>query len=46
MGSERVAIVGIGQTKHQTTAGDVSLAGMVRNRRQAGPRRRTDDVER
>lgn len=30
MGSERVAVVGIGQTKHTATRGDVSIAGLVR----------------
>ena len=30
MGKERVAVAGIGQTKHQATRGDVSIAGMVR----------------
>ncbi|HEY8526164.1 MAG TPA: thiolase domain-containing protein [Acidimicrobiales bacterium] len=30
MGAERVAVVGIGQTKHQATRGDVSIAGLVR----------------
>jgi acetyl-CoA C-acetyltransferase len=30
MGGERVAIVGIGQTKHESTRGDVSIAGLVR----------------
>jgi len=30
MGGERVAIVGIGQTKHDSTRGDVSIAGLVR----------------
>ncbi|HYZ98109.1 MAG TPA: thiolase domain-containing protein, partial [Acidimicrobiales bacterium] len=30
MGKERVAVVGIGQTKHETTRGDVSIAGLVR----------------
>ncbi|HLT69937.1 MAG TPA: thiolase domain-containing protein [Acidimicrobiales bacterium] len=30
MGKERVAVVGIGQTKHQATRGDVSIAGLVR----------------
>jgi acetyl-CoA C-acetyltransferase len=30
MGSERVAVVGIGQTQHTATRGDVSIAGMVR----------------
>ncbi len=30
MGHERVAVVGIGQTKHQATRGDVSMAGLVR----------------
>lgn len=30
MGKERVAVVGIGQTKHQATRGDVSMAGLVR----------------
>src|SRR5687768_4344676 len=30
MGKQRVAVVGIGQTKHQATRGDVSMAGLVR----------------
>ncbi len=30
MGKERVAVVGVGQTKHQATRGDVSMAGLVR----------------
>ncbi|MBN2624395.1 MAG: thiolase domain-containing protein, partial [Acidimicrobiales bacterium] len=30
MGKERVAVVGIGQTKYQATRGDVSIAGLVR----------------
>jgi acetyl-CoA C-acetyltransferase len=30
MVKERVAVVGIGQTKHQATRGDVSIAGLVR----------------
>src|SRR5215210_7614404 len=30
MGKERVAVVGIGQTKHQSTRGDVSIAGLIR----------------
>src|SRR5215210_8640667 len=30
MGAERVAVVGCGQTKHQATRGDVSMAGLVR----------------
>ncbi|HEX8803480.1 MAG TPA: thiolase domain-containing protein [Acidimicrobiales bacterium] len=30
MGRERVAVVGIGQTRHQATRGDVSIAGLVR----------------
>jgi len=30
MGKERVAVVGIGQTKHSATRGDVSMAGLVR----------------
>ena len=30
MGKERVAVVGIGQTRHQATRGDVSIAGLVR----------------
>ena len=29
MGKDRVAVVGIGQTKHQATRGDVSMAGLV-----------------
>jgi acetyl-CoA C-acetyltransferase len=30
MGKELAAVVGIGQTKHQSTRGDVSMAGLVR----------------
>jgi acetyl-CoA C-acetyltransferase len=30
MAKERVAVTGIGQTKHETTRGDVSIAGLVR----------------
>ena len=30
MGHERVAVVGIGQTKHEATRGDVSIAGLLR----------------
>jgi acetyl-CoA C-acetyltransferase len=30
MGKENVAVVGIGQTHHQATRGDVSIAGLVR----------------
>jgi acetyl-CoA C-acetyltransferase len=30
MGKERVAVVGIGQTKHEATRGDVSIAGLLR----------------
>ncbi len=30
MGKDRVAVVGIGQTKHSATRGDVSMAGLVR----------------
>jgi acetyl-CoA C-acetyltransferase len=30
MGKDRVAVIGIGQTKHQATRGDVSMAGLVR----------------
>ena len=30
MAKERVAVVGIGQTRHQATRGDVSMAGLVR----------------
>src|ERR671910_509872 len=30
MAKERVAVVGIGQTHHQATRGDVSIAGLVR----------------
>jgi acetyl-CoA C-acetyltransferase len=30
MGKEKVAVVGIGQTHHQATRGDVSIAGLVR----------------
>ena len=41
MGKERVAVVGIGQTKHQATRGDVSMAGLVREAH--GERGRTGD---
>ena len=30
MPKERVAVIGVGQTKHQATRGDVSMAGLVR----------------
>jgi acetyl-CoA C-acetyltransferase len=30
MGAQRVAVVGCGQTRHQATRGDVSIAGLVR----------------
>ena len=40
MAKERVAVVGIGQTKHQATRGDVSMAGLVREAADARPRRR------
>ena len=30
MGKDRVAVVGVGQTKHQATRGDVSMAGLLR----------------
>jgi acetyl-CoA C-acetyltransferase len=30
MAKERVAVIGIGQTKHQATRGDVSMAGLLR----------------
>jgi len=30
MGKERVAVVGIGQTEHRATRGDVSMAGLLR----------------
>ncbi len=33
--AERVAVIGVGQTKHQATAGDVSIAGLVRQAAQA-----------
>ena len=41
MGKERVAVVGIGQTKHQATRGDVSMAGLVRE----AASRALDDAE-
>jgi acetyl-CoA C-acetyltransferase len=41
MGSERVAVVGIGQTKYQATRGDVSIAGLVRE----AARTALDDAE-
>src|SRR6476620_5800655 len=30
MAKERVAVIGAGQTRHQATRGDVSMAGLVR----------------
>ncbi|MGI8663616.1 MAG: thiolase domain-containing protein [Acidimicrobiales bacterium] len=30
MAKERVAVIGVGQTKHQATRGDVSIAGLLR----------------
>jgi acetyl-CoA C-acetyltransferase len=30
MAKERVAVIGVGQTKHQATRGDVSMSGLVR----------------
>jgi acetyl-CoA C-acetyltransferase len=30
MAKERVAVIGVGQTKHQATRGDVSMAGLLR----------------
>jgi acetyl-CoA C-acetyltransferase len=30
MGADRVAVIGVGQTQHQATRGDVSIAGLVR----------------
>lgn len=39
MGKERVAVVGIGQTEHRATRGDVSMAGLVR---EAGQRALAD----
>jgi len=30
MGSNRVAVIGVGQTEHRATRGDVSMAGLVR----------------
>jgi acetyl-CoA C-acetyltransferase len=41
MGKQRVAVVGIGQTKHQATRGDVSMAGLVREAAQ----RALDDAQ-
>jgi acetyl-CoA C-acetyltransferase len=41
MGKERVAVVGIGQTHHQATRGDVTIAGLVREAAQ----RALDDAE-
>jgi acetyl-CoA C-acetyltransferase len=42
MGKERVAVVGIGQTRHQATRGDVSIAGLVR---EAAHEALADDIE-
>ncbi|MGI8936690.1 MAG: thiolase domain-containing protein [Iamia sp.] len=41
MGKERVAVVGIGQTKHEATRGDVSMVGLVREAAQ----RALDDAQ-
>jgi acetyl-CoA C-acetyltransferase len=41
MGAERVAVVGIGQTKYQATRGDVSIAGLVRE----AARKALDDAQ-
>ncbi len=41
MGKERVAVVGIGQTEHKATRGDVSMAGLVREAAQ----RALDDAQ-
>ncbi|MCB0986490.1 MAG: thiolase domain-containing protein [Acidimicrobiales bacterium] len=41
MGKQRVAVVGIGQTRHQATRGDVSMAGLVREAAQ----RALDDAQ-
>jgi acetyl-CoA C-acetyltransferase len=41
MGGERVAVVGVGQTKHDATRGDVSIAGLVREAAQ----RALDDAQ-
>jgi acetyl-CoA C-acetyltransferase len=40
MGKDRVAVVGIGQTEHRATRGDVSMAGLVRE----AARRALDDA--
>ena len=39
--AERIAVVGIGQTHHQSTRGDVSIAGLVREAAQ----RALDDAQ-
>ncbi|MCC5952082.1 MAG: thiolase domain-containing protein [Acidimicrobiia bacterium] len=41
MGAERVAVVGVGQTKHDAVRGDVSIAGLVHEAAQ----RALDDAE-
>lgn len=41
MGKDRVAVVGIGQTEHRATRGDVSMAGLVREAAQ----RALDDAQ-
>ncbi len=41
MGKHRVAVVGIGQTEHRATRGDVSMAGLVRE----AARRALDDAQ-
>src|SRR3546814_14330028 len=37
MTKERVAVVGVGKTKHQATRGDVSMAGLVREAASRAP---------
>ena len=44
--AERCAVVGVGQTHHTKVRDDVSLAGLLREAAQPGPRRRRDDLAR
>ena len=46
MAKERVAVIGVGQTKHQATRGDVSMAGLVREAASRALDRRRDDLDR
>ena len=45
MGKERVAVVGIGQTKHEATRGDVSVAGLLGTDAGAGAEAAVDQAD-